>query len=66
MDGQHRGRGIAKSPTMVGDCNLISEGNWKTVQNTCLGITLVKGGEGAGYLSPYTPQSLVKDAAERY
>ena len=51
---------------MVGDCNLTSEGNWKTVQNTCLGMTLVKEGEGAGYLSPYIPQSLVKDAPETY
>ena len=52
MDGQHRGRGIAKSPTMVGDCNLNSEGNWKTVQNTCLGITLVKGGRGGRLFIP--------------
>ena len=66
MDGQHRGGDIPKSPTMVGDCNLTSEGNWKTVLNTCLGMTLVKGGEGAGYLSPYIPQSLVKDAPETY
>lgn len=55
--------GITKSATMVGDCSWTSEGNWKTVQNTCLGISLVKGARQLGYLSPYTPQPLVKDAS---
>lgn len=36
--------GKTKSPTMVGDRNVTSEGNWKMVPNTCLGITFAQGG----------------------